>query len=219
MPTFLELANLPRESYLPGHSLVPIFKGQETEGREHVFSAYNSHTTGEEMYWPVRTVNNGRFKLIHNLLPRIGIEKRLGKVGMNPRIEGSFKQSKKLITNTLQPGEFELYDLENDNSESNNLVTQAEYQEVFRNLQKELKHWREKVVKDPFIQNQTLKEFTDQYYRNCKEWREKMYQGGKSNFSKNKIFLSADGWRLNMKKWIPKWNPNDYKNELIKLGK
>jgi len=214
MPTFLELANLPRESYLPGQSLVPIFKGEQVEGRKYVFSAYNSHTTGEEMFWPARTVNNGRYKLIHNLLPRIGIQKRLGKAGMNPRIEGSFKQSISLLANTLTPGEFELYDLKTDKAEGHNLADNPEYKEILHNLQIELKHWRKNVVKDPFLQNETLKEFTDEYYRHCKEWKDKMYQGGKSSFAKNKKALSAAGWSLNKKKWIPKWDPTNYKNEL-----
>jgi N-sulfoglucosamine sulfohydrolase len=65
-PTFQEAAGVTPAPYLPGHSLIPVFKG-EPPARKYLYSSYVAHTTNQGSYWPTRTITDGRHKLIHNL--------------------------------------------------------------------------------------------------------------------------------------------------------
>jgi N-sulfoglucosamine sulfohydrolase len=209
MPTFLEVAGIARPAYLPGKSIVPVLNGSKVQGdRRLLYSAYNSHTTREDLYWPARTINNGRYKLIHNLLGT-GSNTRAGSNGANAKLQVMLESSdaiKALRARCQTPPEFELYDLESDPGELIDLSNNPEYNAVKEELQRELLSWRSDVVKDPFVDNAVLKDFTEEYYAHCKQWLEHNQKVGKKAMQKSK-------WHLDKSRWIPDWDPTPYKSE------
>ncbi|CAA6693085.1 MULTISPECIES: sulfatase [unclassified Lentimonas] len=207
MPTFLDVAELPKPAYLPGHSIVPVLTGERPGGdRELLFSAYNTHTTGLKNFWPARTVSDGRFKLIYNLLGD-GETTRPGdndsSFAITKMMEAS-KEGRDLIERSATPPTFELFDLQKDAGELTNLAGNPEYQQVEAQLKTSLANWRNKIVMDPLADPATLKEFAEDYYQQTKEWEAKAKSKG------GEKALKQAGWRLDKSRWIPAWDPSPY---------
>lgn len=210
MPTFLDVADLPKPGYLPGKSIVPVLTGERPEGdRKLLYSAYNSHTTGMNNFWPARTVTDGRYKLIYNLLGD-GETTRPGDNGSSFSITNMLEASaegRRLIERTSTPPAFELYDLKTDAGELVNLADNPEYQAVLNQLKEELAAWRKDSVADPLTDPVVLKEFSEEYAAHCKLWEKKAKEfGGTKKMQKA-------GWALDKSRWIPKWDPSPYKPE------
>lgn len=210
MPTFLEVAGIPQPAYLPGKSIVPALTGVRPGGdRKLLYSAYNSHTTGEELYWPARTVTDGRYKLIYNLLAD-GQTTRPGDNGagymVTRMLEGS-ETGRGIIQRTATPPTYELYDLQRDPGELVNLAGSPEHREIEKALKASLKEWQTDIVADPLADPDVLKEFTEDYYEGCRLWRKAQEDmGGTKAMQKQK-------WHLDKSRWIPKWDPAPYKPE------
>ncbi len=210
MPTFLDVAGIPKPAYLPGKSIVPVLTGERPKGdRNLLYSAYNAHTTGEDLYWPVRTVTDGRYKLMYNLLGD-GKTTRPGDNGagfmVTKMLEGS-QEGQEIIQRSAAPPTFELYDLQRDPGELVNLAGNPEYQQLEKKLRTSLQAWQTDIVADPLADPNVLKEFTEDYYADCKLWREKQEElGGTKEMQKA-------GWHLDKSRWIPKWDPTPYKPE------
>jgi N-sulfoglucosamine sulfohydrolase len=206
MPTFLDVAGIDRPEWLPGASIVPVFRGETPNGhRKYLYSAYNSHTTRKDLFWPGRTINDGRYKLIHHLLAD-GELAREGKQGANARFVGmlrSTEEMKKLYTETVTPPSYQLYDLQSDPAELNDLSKNPEYAPVLARLKKDLFKWRKDIVKDPFVDEEVLKDFTEEYYAHCQIFEDMMEKHGKKGLQKMK-------WKLDKERWIPVWNPAPY---------
>jgi N-sulfoglucosamine sulfohydrolase len=111
---------------MDGTSLMPLLKGDEAPLREDLFLSYTSLGV-KEVYtpYPIRSVVTERYKLIHNLNYRAG----------NPK--GKSKQK----TST----EFELYDLQNDPQEENNLAGKIEFEKIQSDLLSRLRKWQKRV--------------------------------------------------------------------------
>jgi N-sulfoglucosamine sulfohydrolase len=226
MPTFLELAGIDRPGYLAGHSLLPAITGEKPLGdRKYLFSAYVAHTTG--VYWPTRTINDGRYKLIHNLLgdskttpgeySRNQNSKHIGTNGYRGPVASAIRQLSKgtpariALDRGYQPPAFELYDLEEDPGEFNNLMGNPDYREVGRALLEQLLIWREDGVCDPFLDKNYLQAFSEDYakkvafyYENVKS---KAVVEGYSKLNK------WGSWKLDFDKWIPAWDPDGYRQD------
>jgi N-sulfoglucosamine sulfohydrolase len=215
MPTFLDCAGLAIPDYLPGHSLVSTLKGETPQGtRRFMYSAYNSHTTGEKNYWPARTITDGRYKLIHNLLGD-GERERPGTNGANYRMLSMFEASpygQSLFKGFNCPPEYELFDLQNDRGELNDLSDKPEYASVLRKMKSSLKSWRKEVVNDPLLDQDVLDAFSKDYFEGCKKWTEKMYPDGLDQPSKKKE-VQKEGWSLDKSRWIEDWDPSPYCRE------
>jgi N-sulfoglucosamine sulfohydrolase len=226
MPTFLELAKIERPSYLAGHSLVPAITGEKPLGdRKYLFSAYNAHTTG--VYWPTRTINDGRYKLIHNLLGNstttVG-EYSEKKHRKNPDI-GGYRGPVASAINSLdketpartafdrgyQPPVFELYDLQKDPGETEDLLNDPAYAKIKHHLMSELLNWRRDIVMDPFLDPEYLNAFSDDYAAKVKFYfanvKKKPLVEGMT--TQNRF----GSWKLDNSKWIPKWNPDGYEKD------
>lgn len=199
MPTFLDVAGLPKPGYLPGKSIVPVLTGERPKGdRKLLFSAFNAHTTGENLYWPARTVTDGRFKLMHHLLGD-GKRVRPGDNGANFAVHAMLEKEKWWGRFEAPPA-FELFDLKRDPGELVNLAGNPEYKQIEEQLKAGLAGWRGKVM-DPFVDPAILKDFSDEYYQHCKEWRAKHDELGKKGMEKIK-------WHLDKSRWIPPWDPD-----------
>ncbi len=208
-PTFQEAAGITPPPYLPGHSLIPVFKG-EPPARNLLYSSYVAHTTNQGSYWPTRTITDGRSKLIHNLNGN----------GCRRRIPDGYNNTRFLLTKTLSempadsvartvadrstaPPEFELYDLENDPGEIHNLIGQAEHSEIERSLREQLHKWRENVIDDPFCDPQYLASFNADYAQRLAQYEQKRQQMPAAQIKSSK-------WRVNWDHRISPWNPTPY---------
>lgn len=152
MPTFLQAANLPVPTALPGRSLSPMLAGARVEPRPYLFTEYTSHVNLH--FYPRRTVTDGRYKLIVNLLPNRA----------NPAPEGegdgAYESALQLFApgtpqrrgwdTFARPGAEEFYDLQSDPDEWNNLAGQSAIAEHQKRLRDVLQTWREET-KDPFL--------------------------------------------------------------------
>ena len=210
MPTFLEAAGLAKPTYLPGKSILPALTGERPKGdRKLLYSAYNSHTTGMKNFWPARTVTDGRFKLIHNLLGD-GKTTRPGENGSSFSIIKMMEASeagRTLIQRTATPPAYELYDLTSDPGELIDLAGNPKYKGIEEDLKASLTHWRKDIVADPLSNPATLKEFTEEYMAHCEQWEAKSEAMGGSKAMRKK------GWALNKSRWIPVWDAAPYKSE------
>lgn len=210
MPTFLEAAGLAKPTYLPGKSILPALTGERPKGdRKLLYSAYNSHTTGMKNFWPARTVTDGRFKLIHNLLGD-GKTTRPGENGSSFSIIKMMEATdagRTLIQRTATPPAYELYDLTRDPGELIDLAGNPKYKGIEEDLKASLTHWRKDIVADPLSNPATLKEFTEEYMAHCEQWEAKSEAMGGSKAMQKK------GWALNKSRWIPVWDAAPYKSE------
>jgi N-sulfoglucosamine sulfohydrolase len=223
MPTFLEVAGIERPKHLPGHSLVPVFDGRKPEGvRKYIYSAYVSHTTAYYLYWPTRTISDGRYKLICNVNGNgstrrdawMGTDADPGLIQDNAdqRIRDAYKTSgpiaQQAYDRSLTPPEFELYDLKNDPGEILNLAGQDNVAQIESRLKADLLKWRVDTVADPFLDPAYVRAFNKDYaakvafYNDHK--KDKKVVEGMSNLNR------WGKWRLDMSRWIPDWDPAGY---------
>lgn len=207
-PTFLAAAGLPIADYLPGQSLVPLFRGEPgAPRRTYVFSAYNAHTTG--LYWPNRTVADARFKLIHNLpvptpLPRNfpGAARFIAAAAAYPKDSNV----QEVLRRTLQPPEFELYDLAADPGETMDLANDPAHAAQFAELKAVLARWQAEIVDDPFRNSAYREAFTRRYWTNETIFKEKVATTPKGA-------LRTQQWHLDWGEFIPPWDASPYRKE------
>ncbi len=224
MPTFLDVAGLSVPDYLPGCTLKPVFSGDSRLGmRKYIFSAYVTHTAGYYLYWPNRTISDGRYKLIWNIngngernreswLARADAERMSDCVDMRVRrsleSSGAFSLAYLAFARSMTPPAFELYDLENDPGEISNLAGQKDVAEIEKRLKDTLLGWCRNTVADPFVDPDYVAAFTKDYTAKVAFFDEhngdKKLVAGMSNLNR------WNGWRLDMSRWIPEWNPAGY---------
>lgn len=154
-PTFLDAAGLPVPGYLPGKSLLPLLHGEKVDWREFLFTEYHVHSNHNPFVQ--RTVRNKRYKLIHNLShggenPGYAFTfKKLIKEGEAEILKNSGPQVKKAYAIMKNPPEFELYDLEKDPYEFQNLSDNKDYDGMLEDLKATLRNWQ-KETSDPLIE-------------------------------------------------------------------
>ncbi len=152
-PTLLESAGATPIPNLPGRSLAPLLEGRSIPWREYLFTEFNIHSAHN--YYPQRTVQDKRFKLIRNLMPG---EVNPGYDFTNTRffdnlsetIEAAEEPIRSAYLNMERPVEYELYDLRSDPYEFNNLAHDPSYAEPLARLANELQQWRE-ATNDPML--------------------------------------------------------------------
>lgn len=153
LPTVLELAGAPAVPGLPGLSLLPLLKGKTVEWRQQIFTEYNSHEP--RMINPRRAVREGRHKLIMTPLADPDLEWP----------EALPLEKVRTVQKDAGQGEFlELYDLEKDPHEFNNLAGQPEMKEVQDRLVQTLHGWRRETG-DPMLDPAELHRFLEEGMR------------------------------------------------------
>lgn len=158
MPTLLAAAGVAPPQGVTGRSFLPLLRGESFEGRTHVFAERGPH--GNSAFTPQtkastfdlsRCVRSRKFKLIYNCTPKMeyspvdsasgpGWQQILAAHGagtLRPEHERAyFTQPRPVI---------ELFDLDSDPSELNNLVGKTEFAGVERELKIKL---QEKMMVD-----------------------------------------------------------------------
>lgn len=153
VPTFLEAAGIRPTKEIAGQSFVPALKGEKTAGRDYVFAVRGAHGSGlpdtsSGNFDLSRTVISKQFKLIYNPMYYLRYQpldcgkdpfwKELIELSKQGKLEPRFAGTTLF---TAQRPMFELFDLENDPDEFNNLAGKAEYKEIEYQLKKALHQW------------------------------------------------------------------------------
>lgn len=182
VPTYLQAAGVPPMKSLPGRSLLPLLDDPNTKWRDHLFTEYHLHFSAN--YHPLRAVRDGRFKLIQSLLPgeyapdldRV-LLRNYGLQGYKEALAKASPGVLKAFAITSCPPEYQLYDLQNDPCEFNNLADDPAYTEIKNKLAKRLDAWRHDS-KDPFLDPELVTRLRDEIaatekdgeYVRPKEW-------------------------------------------------
>lgn len=161
VPTVLELAGLSKPAELTGKSLMPLFARPDLHFRTHLFTEKNADQIG--MYYPRRAVRDGRYKIIYSLLDdgrknevavnytRNSIKPRTDAVAGAPTLEElktAPETIQKAYRDWLQPAKVQLYDLEKDPYEFNDLSADVRYTTIKNRLVNVLLRWQ-KETDDP----------------------------------------------------------------------
>lgn len=143
-PTFLELAGAARPDKLEGYSLVPLLSQPDLTVRDHIFAERHWHDY--EAY--ARAVRSERFKYIRNYYPDLpntppadAVRSPTFRVMQRLRATGRLSNAQMNCFLRPRPPE-ELYDLENDPFELNNLVEDRAHRWVLNGLRRELTNWQ-----------------------------------------------------------------------------
>ena len=152
-PTLLAIAGTTAIKDLPGMSLEPILRGKSSAWRRYLFTEYHTHSAHN--FYPQRTVRNARYKLIQNLQPgqeNPGYEFTMKRFfpDLATSIEEAPDHVRESYRRMKRPGEFELYDLQQDPYEFTDLVSNAANAAVLAELKQKLADWRLKT-RDPFL--------------------------------------------------------------------
>ena len=158
MPTLLAVTGAGQVESLPGMSLSPLLQGEAPTWRRYLFTEYHTHSAHN--FYPQRTVRDARYKLVQNLQP--------GQV--NPGYDFTLKRffselpeviqtAPAVVRNSYQrmkrPAEFELYDLQQDPYEFNDLVSDTAHATMLANLKQQLASWRQET-RDPLLRPANL---------------------------------------------------------------
>lgn len=151
-PTILDFAGAEYSATgFHGRSFVSVLGQENPEDWTEVYASHNFHEI--TMYYPMRVVRDGKFKLIWNIAWRLeypfasdlwaastwqGIHRSGGEYFGNRKVKDYMFRS-----------EFELYDLSADPDERTNLAREGSYSEVLHRLQGKLKTFQIKT-KDPW---------------------------------------------------------------------
>ena len=150
-PTILNAAGVAIPKEITGKTLLPAFQGKVYEGHEYVYAARSAHggglPTSTDHFDLGRTVFNNKYKLIYNALwqlPYTPVDFKaqpfwidLQQKHTDGRLEEKWD---KLLFSPTRPL-FELYDLEADPEEFNNLSGKQEYLAIEDNLKAKLQEW------------------------------------------------------------------------------
>ncbi len=143
-PTLLDIAGVETDGKFHGRSFKDIIANEDLENWN---SIYASHTFHEiTMYYPMRVVREGRYKLIWNAAYRLeypfASDLFVSSTWQSAKRSGDGEFGGRTIEEFLFRPEFELFDLEVDPNEFNNLSDKKEYKEILDSMIEELQEWQ-----------------------------------------------------------------------------
>ncbi len=140
LPTLLELTRQDIPERVAGRSFLPLPTGGDYQPRDHIFAEMTWH----DKYNPMRAIRTEKYKYIRNFGDRplvyLPLDIYEGRAGEETREE---------YYATRRPQE-ELYDIENDPLEQNNLAGKPEYGQQLRAFRDQVEQWRE-ATNDPLL--------------------------------------------------------------------
>jgi arylsulfatase A-like enzyme len=141
LPTFIDLAGGKIPDSLDGFSMLGLLKGEKNVHRKYAFSLH--HNIPEGSAYPIRSVTDGKYKLIWNLMSDstyINIHMERSPWYLSWLTQRTKKASFILDRYKHRP-EFELYNIENDPFELINLYNTDLNNDVFHRLKAALDEW------------------------------------------------------------------------------
>lgn len=146
LPTFVEAAGGKPDPALDGKSLLPVFLGRKKEHKKYVFGEMTTRgiNNGSD-YFGIRSVRSRQFKYIWNFTPEAEfrnacVGSKIFKSWRAKAEQGDADAAEKVERYQHRPGE-ELYDIQEDPYEWDNLADKPEYAEVKAELKAELMKW------------------------------------------------------------------------------
>lgn len=150
-PTILDVAGIDKPASMYGKSINTVFTDQSVPGQEYIFAERNWHDTDEHM----RCVRSDRYKLIVNgypelLFPITGDYSKSAtwRALQKGNKEGSLDRFQKSIFEYPRY-QVELYDLQTDPFEVDNLIDREEFQQVALELNAALLKWEKDTGDHP----------------------------------------------------------------------
>lgn len=146
-PTLLATAGLAAPKKMQGRSFLAQLLGSREAVRSHVFSERNWH----DNFDPIRSVRTGRYKLIFNAAPHFPYRPawdiadspswaailQRSRGGLRPEHMRFFEPSRPML---------ELYDLEKDPDEFNNLAGNPAYGPILEDMKRRLSEWMHETL-------------------------------------------------------------------------
>ena len=148
LPTFLDIigADIPQD--LDGNSFQPTLKGNTDPIHDYIFSLSTMQNIQKCKVFPSRAIRGKRFKFIRNYN---SIEVVESNYGSNPVINAFIRKGAESFPNV--PFE-ELYDLELDPYQEQNLINNPEYLEQKNRLSSALENWM--IAQNDFLIHQKM---------------------------------------------------------------
>lgn len=178
-PTFMEAAGTAVPEHLSGKSLLTALRGDNTPVREYLFTEFHVHSHHNP--YPQRAVRNDRYKLIHNLLSGTAnpgyaftLRKKVDGDALEEALTEAPEQVAQAYARMEDPPEYELYDLQKDPYEWNNLAGKKKYRKVFKELSTALSSWQEQTL-DPMIDKDLARRLFDEVMETKQEKIEIQY--------------------------------------------
>jgi N-sulfoglucosamine sulfohydrolase len=152
LPTFLDAAGVDKPENLPGTSVRAAVADTSADLHKYIFGEFTAHLPAD--YFPQRTVRNKQYQLIENLVspepnPTPGIEGKSEREALANNVEMTTSAQAALQT-YVNPPRFQLYDLQADPNNFNNLAGNPQYAKVQQELKSALDAWR-KESNDPLL--------------------------------------------------------------------
>ena len=155
-PTVLETVGIGLDAPLVGQSLLKLARGKPVTWRETLCAEFTTHEP--EDFFPMRCIRDGRYKLIANLLPD-----STNPGARMPVEESQLSEFARLVYDRYRcPPAEELYDLQEDPTEFNNLAGREQYKGIQERLRSQLLQWREQTD-DPLLDPDSLAALTRQH--------------------------------------------------------
>lgn len=159
--TILDAAGVPVPERSVAKSIQPVLHYENAAWRESVLTTFTAHTA--QLYYPRRSVTNGHFRLIWNLLAPF--DNPIKAIDGDPALQFSQAPAfdRTLIREVFErfknPPMFELYDVVSDPDCLKNLLGMPEHQAVYLRLRTELEHWM-RQTQDPLLPAKGLEVWT-----------------------------------------------------------
>lgn len=140
LPTLLDIACIRAPENLDGRSFLPLLRGLPYAGRERLFCELTWH----DLYRPMRGIRTRRYKFIRHFTQACGIYIPLDiHQGLSGRAVRQEFYSRPYVQE-------ELYDLDKDPLEMENLIGDPAYQETVQELRQVLEQWM-RQTDDPLL--------------------------------------------------------------------
>ncbi len=148
-PTLIDIAEGKPIKGLDGRSFLPVLTGKSNSHRTEAFGIHNNIPEGTP--YPMRSVRDHHYKLVMNLLSD---QPYYIKYMMNPANKKSYwnawvtqaqtsSETKRLVDRITTKPALELYDLQKDPYELNNIAGDKKYEKLVQAYELKLKNWME----------------------------------------------------------------------------
>jgi uncharacterized sulfatase len=165
LPTFLDIAGAPAVENIDGRTFAKVLRGEQDRHRDYLFGIHNNRGNVRNFAWlekknpdytyPIRSVRDGRYKLIENLNPSelfhswmTGASTSADDLKDPEQFVGSWRDAarenpalKDRVKMMQKRPAIEFYDLQEDPFELKNLAEDAGQSERIAAMQEELKRW------------------------------------------------------------------------------
>lgn len=172
-PTFLAVAGVPIPTSMHGRSLLPLLsKGKDSVKRENVFLERERHAYARSgnLSYPIRAIRDSQFLLIHNLIPErwpagdpvtSNLLNGFGDIDDSPTKRLMIERATEGVIRSFydlavgKRPEYELYDVQNDTFQINNLANNPDYEHELAHYQSILHNWRKRTGDHTLIKSKS----------------------------------------------------------------